>query len=64
MFIEDQHAMGLEVVITGKSIAGKKIVHGFIELEPQRGGLMVEQEEHSSVIFLAHADFNSVRNLQ
>ena len=33
MFIEDQDAMGLQVVVARKSIAGKEVVHRFIKLQ-------------------------------
>ena len=36
MLIEHEHAMGLEIVIARERIAGQKIVHRFIELEPHR----------------------------
>ena len=36
MLIEHEHAMGLEIVIARERIAGQKIMHRFIELEPHR----------------------------
>jgi len=44
MFVENEHAMRLEVKISRDSGAGKKIVHRFVELNAQ-GRIPVIQKE-------------------
>src|SRR5438445_4021569 len=35
MFIQNQDAMRLEIIVAGKSIAGQKIMHGLVKLQAQ-----------------------------
>jgi len=64
MLVENEHAVRLKVVIARESIAGEKVVHGFVELDPQWRALVVEQKIHLCIVLLAHADLDIVRDLE
>ena len=32
-FVEDEDAVGGEIVVAGESLAGEEVVHGFVEVE-------------------------------
>src|SRR5439155_3086101 len=42
-FVEDQHAVGREVVVALQDGAGQKIVHGFVKLDAHGRILVVEE---------------------
>src|SRR5579864_7990957 len=56
VFIQHQHAVGLQVVIAGEGIAREEIVHWFVERDSDRGTLVVQKKENAGVIFLTHAN--------
>src|SRR5262245_55260053 len=64
MLIEYQDPMRLQVVIAREGVAGEKIVHGLIELDTQRGTLMVEEEKDTAVVALPHAHLHCIRHFE
>src|SRR6266478_3990038 len=64
VFVHDEHAVRLEVIIAGEGVAGEKVVHRFVKLEPHLGVLMVQQEVNVCAVLLAQADFDVVRHLE
>jgi hypothetical protein len=63
MFIEDQDTVWRQVVIALEGGAGKEIVDGFVELEPDVLVLVIEHEVDLGGIVLAHAHFHGIGHL-
>ena len=64
MFVQNENAVRLQIVISGKRVSGQKIVHRFIKLQPQRGALMVQKEIDFRIVLLPQADFDVVGDLE
>lgn len=60
--VKDKDAVRRDVVVSGEGLAAEEIVHWFVELQAHWRVLVVEQKEDLGVVFLAHADFDSVWN--
>ena len=64
MFIQYQDAMGWQIVVSGESISGQKVMHRFIELEPKWRVLMIQKEIYPGIIFLPQTDLNVIGHFQ
>src|ERR1043165_3210159 len=64
MFVEHQYPVRRQIVIAGKGIAGKEIVHRLVKLDAQRRVLVVQQEINPGIILLAQAHLDIIRHLE
>lgn len=64
MVVENEDAVGREVIISGKRITREKIMHRFVELNPHWRILVVEQKKHPGAVLFPHADLDVFRNFK
>jgi hypothetical protein len=64
LFIDDQHSVWWQIVITLEIAAGQEIVDRFVEVDADRGRLMVEEEIGAALAALAEADLDGIGHLE
>src|SRR5665213_4211229 len=62
--VQDQDAVGREVVVAAEGAFGEEIMHRLVEGDAHRGALVIEEEINFGVFFLPQADFDGVRHFE